>query len=122
MAEYVRDLSQTPHMMGSRQFLVANVDLAAGDSTKTVIAAPAAGVRIRIFHTVYISKTSAAQALALACGTLSVLDLAASVTAHTVIDTGWTDGGQVGPAATALIATPAAAGPAGKFIVTFTLE
>lgn len=103
-------------------YQTANVNLAAGDSTKTIIVAPDAGVQIRIHRAVYMSKTSAAQALALAVGATNILDLAASVTAHTVIDTGWLEAGILCPAATALIATPAAAGPAGKFLVTYVSE
>lgn len=100
----------------------AKADLGAADSTKTVIVAPREGVHIRVFRAVYISKTSAAQALSLDAGTSNVLDLAASVTAHAVIDTGEMAGGLLMPAATALIATPAAAGPAGSFYVTYRLE
>jgi len=98
------------------------VDLAASDSTKTLVAAPPADVKLKIYRISYISKTSAAQALAVATGATNFLDLAASITAHAIIDTGWLEGGITGVAATALIATPSAAGPAGSFYVTYTLS
>lgn len=98
------------------------VALAAGNSTKTLIGAPPAGIRIRIFKILYISKTSAAQTLAVAAGATNVLDLAENVIAHSVVDTGWLEGGLLMPAATALVATPGAAGPAGSFFVTYRVE
>lgn len=104
-------------------FRTANVDLAASDSTKTIIAAPGAGTRIFVYRAVYISKTSHTATLSLAVsGSTSILDLAASIAAHTVIDTGWLDGGLEQAAATALVATPSGAGPAGKFLVTYEIK
>lgn len=100
----------------------ALVAIAAADSTKAIIAAPATGSRIRVFRARYISKTSAAQAMTLADGATNILDLAASVTAHAVIDTGFLPSGIPLAAATALTATPAAAGPAGTFYVQYTVE
>ena len=103
-------------------FTTVKVDLAIGDSTKTIVAAPSAGVAIRIFRILYISKTSASQALNVATGATNFLNLAIDITAHVIIDTGWLDGGILGVAATALIATPDAAGPAGSFYVTYVTE
>jgi hypothetical protein len=112
----------------AKLFTTVKVDLAAADASKTLIAAPSGGVTdpekagIRIHRIVYISKTSAAQALSVDIGTVNILDLAASVTAHTVIDTGFMDGGIRGQVETALVATPAAAGPAGSFYVTYSID
>jgi hypothetical protein len=55
------------------------VALAATDDAKTLIAAPATGIRIRIYKILYISKTSAAQTLAVAAGSTNVLDLAENI-------------------------------------------
>lgn len=96
--------------------------LLAADTSRTIITAPPAGNRIRVYRICYVSETSSANVVTVAAGATTLLTLAASVTAHVVIDTGWLDGGLVMPAATALIATPAAAGPAGEFFVTYSLE
>ena len=106
--------------MPLKLYTTVKVDLLAGDSTRTLIAAPGTGVSLVIFRINYISKTSAAQALNVATGATNFLNFAASIAAHTVIDTGWLDGGIIGVSATALIATPASAGPAGTFFVTYT--
>ncbi len=93
--------------------------LAAGASTLTLISAPPVG-QSKLYRLWYYSQTSAAQAITIAAGSQTVLTLAASVTAHAIIDTGWLDNGIELTEATALIATPAAAGPAGTFFVTYT--
>lgn len=100
----------------------ALVAIAAADSTKVVIAAPATGLRIRVFRARYVSKTSAAQAMTLGDGTTNVLDLGASITAGVDPDSGFLPGGVALAAATALTATPAAAGPAGVFYVQYLIE
>ncbi len=93
--------------------------LGAGASTLTLIGAVPGG-GIKLYRLWYYSQTSAAQVITIAAGSQTILTLAASVTAHAVIDTGWLDNGVLLTAATALIATPAAAGPAGTFFVTYT--
>lgn len=103
-------------------YISVRVALLAADTTRTLIAAPPAGVRIRIFKITYVSVTSAAQAVVVAAGATTVLNLGASIAAGRVPDTGWLEGGMLMPAATALIATPAAAGPAGDFFVTYMTE
>jgi len=103
-------------------YTVARAALLAADTTRTLVAAPQAGVRIRVFRVRYSSVTSAAQAVAVAAGSTTVLNLGASVLAGLTPGTGWLEGGLLMPAATALIATPAAAGPAGDFYITYMLE
>jgi hypothetical protein len=103
-------------------FTTVKVDLLAADTTRTLVAAPGDGVVIRVFRILYISKTSASQALNVATGATNFLNLAIDISAHVIIDTGWLDGGIAGVDNTALIATPAAAGPAGSFYVTYVTE
>ena len=103
-------------------YTTVKVDLLAADTTRTLVAAPDTGTSIRVFRILYISKTSAAQPLNVATGATNFMNLAAEITAHIILDTGWLDGGLAGVAATALIATPDAAGPAGTFYVTYAID
>ena len=112
----------TDYAREATDFETVKVDLLAADTTRTLVPAPRAGVGIKLQRIVYISKTSAAQALNVAAGATNAMNLAASITAHLVLDTGELKGGMKMPAATALVATPAAAGPAGSFYVTYSLE
>ena len=114
MATLVNEL-KTPYR-------VARSALLAADTTRTMVAAPSAGVQIRVFKIWYSSVTSAAQAVTVAAGATTLLRLGASVASGQTPSTGWLENGVLMPAATALIATPAAAGPAGDFFVTYTLE
>jgi hypothetical protein len=70
-----------------------------------------------ITHWTYVSTTAAAQAITLAGGATTVDVLAASITANTKIIGPQLEIGVTLPANTAFVATPAAAGPAGIFIV-----
>ncbi len=109
-------------------YKTVKVDLLAADTTRTLIAAPSGGADLRdqssitVYRIVYISKTSGAQAITVDIGTVNILDLADSITAHVIIDTGWLDGGLKGDVETALIAVPAAAAPAGSFFVTYSID
>lgn len=95
----------------------AVVSLGAGDTTKTIKAAPGAGRTLVVTKWHYRSVTSAAQALTFGDGTVTVDVLPASIAAGTryesptVLDVGITL-----TANTAFTVTPAAAGPAGVVI------
>lgn len=103
-------------------FTTVKVDLLAADATRELVADPGDGSAIRVFRILYISKTSASQLLNVAVGTVNYLNLAIDISAHVIIDTGWLDGGIIGQASEAMVATPAAAGPAGSFYVTYVIE
>lgn len=100
-----------------RPFCVT-VAMVAADATKTLVAAPAAGLSLVITKWSYRSTTSAAQAITLAGGATTIDVFAASLVVGTLTEgPNCLEIGVQLPAATALIATPAAAGPAGRFIV-----
>jgi hypothetical protein len=100
----------------------AVVHLAAAESSKVLVADPGDGNRIVVRRIRYISKTSAAQAMTVDDGTTNLLDLAASITAHTAVDSGEMEPGFACAPSEALTANPAAAGPAGTFIVNYFIE
>lgn len=95
----------------------AVVALAATDETKVLKAAPGAGRQLVITKWSYRSTTSAAQAITVGDGTITVDTLPASITAGVMHEGPNLEIGLTLTANTALSATPAAAGPAGRFIV-----
>lgn len=92
-----------------------SVSLAAGDATKTLVAART-GRCIVITHLVYDVITSAAQLVTVAAGTTVVKRIAPSVAVGAEGFVGPMDYGLVGQSGSALVATPAAAGPAIDFV------
>lgn len=94
----------------------AHVDLAAGDATKVIKAAPGAGKKLVVTAWYYMSVTSAAQLMTIGDGTIVVgrlpVSIAAGVKHELRMDVGVTLTSN-----TALSITPAAAGPAGLVIV-----
>lgn len=101
--------------------------LAASDVAKTLVAAPSGGVAtnekaaLRIHRIVYKSKTANANAIVIACGATEFGTIT-NLAANGDWDTGLLEGGILCPAETALIATPAAAGPAGYFYVDYSID
>lgn len=93
----------------------AVVDLAAGDSTKSIKAAPGAGKTLVVTAWYYQSVTSAAQLVTIGDGTITVGRLPASIAAGTKLELRLDVGVKL-TANTALSITPAAAGPAGLVI------
>lgn len=93
----------------------AEVTMAAGDATKTILAAKT-GKKTVVTHLVYHVITSAAQAVDIAIGTMNVKRIAASEAVGSEGFIGPMDYGLVGASGTALVATPAAAGPAIHFV------
>jgi hypothetical protein len=93
-----------------------------GDSSKTLIAAPGTGMKIRIYRILYIPVIQANQLITIATGATTFLRVPANINIGYPIDTGWLNGGILGVAATALIATPASAGPAGDIFVVYTID
>lgn len=107
--------------MNGAGFNTALVPLAAGDASKTLVAA-VTGMRIKVFRLAYLPNVSAAQLISVATGATVFHIIASGTAVNAFIDTGWMNGGVVGVVSTALIATPAAAGPAGTFVVVYTIE
>lgn len=105
-----------------RLYKTAVVHLAASDASKALVANPGTDARIVVRRIRYISKTSAAQAMTVDDGTTNLLDLSASISAHAQIDSGVMLGGFPCAANAALTANPAAAGPAGTFIVDYWIQ
>lgn len=103
--------------------LVVSTQLAVGDASKILVAAPGAGLAIRVFKIIPSVLTAAAQAIQVGVNaggiTQQLLAIAASVTLATIFDS---DEGYRLPANTALSAVPAAAGPAVNFVVEYVIE
>jgi hypothetical protein len=103
----------------SRQHVNENfsfsVSMAAADATKTLVAAKA-GRSIVITHFVYHVITSAAQLVTVAAGSMVVKRIGASEAVGSEGFIGPMEYGLVGQSGSALIATPAAAGPAVDFV------
>lgn len=93
------------------------VAMLAADANKTLVAAPGANKKLAITRWSYRSTTSAAQAITLAGGAVTADTLEASIAVGTLKEGPKLDIGVTLPTNTAFIATPAAAGPAGLFIV-----
>lgn len=92
----------------------AEITLGAGDTTKTLLAAPAApyaGRRIYVTHLHATSLIAAAQAVDIKIGTVNVLRLVASWAVGNETFIGPMIRGLRGDVAGALVITPAAAGP-----------
>ena len=94
-----------------------SVALAAVDATKELKAAPGAGKALVLTKWYYRSTTSAAQAITLGDGTIVADVLPASITAGVVHEGPNLEIGIQLTTNTALSATPASAGPAGRWIV-----
>ena len=105
-----------PFEAGLAPFCV-KVLLAAGDATKTLKAAPGTGKSLVIMRWSYRSTTSAAQAITLADGSTNLDVLEASIAVGTLKEGPRLEVGVKLATNAALVATPAAAGPAGIFIV-----
>lgn len=105
-----------PFEAGLGPFCV-KVLLAAGDATKTLKASPGTGKALVITKWSYRSTTLAAQAITLADGTTNLDVFEASIAVGTIKEGPRLEVGVKLAAASALVATPAAAGPAGIFIV-----
>lgn len=95
----------------------AVVALGAADATKVLKAAPGAGKTLVVTKWSYRSTTSAAQAMTIGDGTVTLDNLAASITVGTLVEGPKLEIGIALTANTALSITPAAAGPAGRVIV-----
>jgi hypothetical protein len=97
--------------------------LLVADTTRAIIAAPAAGFALRIFRVIATVVTAAAQQvdLGVAAGgvTKQVLSIPASATLPTVFES--EEGFLLDPAV-ALTAVPVAAGPAVQFFVEYTVD
>jgi hypothetical protein len=106
----------------AKGYNTVRVALAAADATKTLIAAPGTGMAIKVWRIRYNPTTQAAQAITVATGATTFMLIASNIGIGIPFDSTWLNGGILGVAATALIATPAAAGPAGDFFVTYTIE
>lgn len=102
---------------------VISARLLAGDAVKTLIAAPGADRRLRIFSILATIVTAAAQQIdvGVAAGTVDqqIFSIPASATVPTDY---WSDWGFVLPVNTALSADPAAAGPAVQFLIEYISE
>lgn len=114
-------------MADGRKYFSVAVQLAAGDVTLTIIAAPTAGPGgdlyhpgLRIHRIVYHPEVSTAQTWTLNVGAKNLMNL--MTWAFLRRDTGWMPGGVDCPNETALICTPSAAGNAGDFFVTYSVE
>lgn len=110
-------------MRSNRRMLVASERLLAADVSRTLVAAPGAGQKLRIFSILATIVTAAAQQVnvGVSGGTTAqqIISIPASATVQTDY---WSDEGFVLPANTALTAVPAAAGPAVQFLVEYTIE
>lgn len=95
----------------------ASVALAAGDATKVLKAAPGSGKKLFVTKWSYRSTTSAAQAITIGDGTITLDSLEASIAVGTLKEGPTLDYGIALTANTALSITPAAAGPAGRVLV-----
>lgn len=92
-----------------------SVSLAAADASKTLVAAKT-GRSIVITHFVYHVITSAAQLVTVAAGTTVVKRIGVSEAVGSEGFVGPMEYGLIGQSGQALIATPAAAGPAVDFV------
>jgi hypothetical protein len=106
----------------AKGYNTVRVALGASDSTKTLVAAPESGMAIKVWRIRYNPTTQAAQAITVATGSTTFMIIASNIAIGVAYDTGWLNGGILGAAETALIATPASAGPAGDFFVSYTVE
>lgn len=97
----------------------ANVALGTGDTSKALIAAPSTGYCISVLVIHWDITTAAAQAVSVGDGTSNPLKFAASASGNGTRRFG--SNGMKLAAATALTATPAAAGPAINFVIEYTI-
>jgi hypothetical protein len=106
----------------AKGYNTVRVALAAGDASKTLVAAPGTGMAIKIWRLRYNPTTQSNNAITVATGATTFMVIAANIGIGIPFDTDWLNGGILGVAATALVATPGAAGPAGDFYITYTIE
>lgn len=92
-----------------------SVTMAAGDATKTLLAARA-GLKIVVTHLVYHVITTAAQTVTVAAGSTDVKKVGASEAVGSEGFIGPMEYGLIGQVGQALIATPSAAGYAIHFV------
>ena len=110
----------------NRVIKTALVQYAATDTSKDLVAAPAGGVTaldkaaIRVHRIVYLSETAHANGITVAIGALE-LGIIVNLAANGSWDTGFHEGGLLGPVETALVAS-STAGPKGKFIVDYSID
>lgn len=107
----------------NRRKLVAIQRLLAADATRAIIAAPAAGLALRIFRIIPTCVLAAAQQVEVgqAAGG-ALLQLMSLPSGATIAETFESEEGVLMTAATALSAVPAAAGPAWHFVVEYQIE
>ena len=114
-------------MADGRTYFSAVAQLAVGDVTLTIVAAPTAGAGgdnyhpgLRIHRIVYHPNTSTAATMGIDVGAQPLMII--PTRAFLRRDTGWMPGGIDCPNETALICTPSGAGNAGDFFVTYSVE
>jgi len=106
-----------------RAFLTAAQRLLAADTTRDIIATPGATFRLRIFRIVASVVTSAAQQIDVGVSGGGVTQQIISIPASSAgVISFESDEGFLMPANKALVAKPAAAGPAIQFFVEYTIE
>lgn len=107
----------------SRKLIMAANGIATGESSKELVAAPAAGYRLNIFYVLATCKTAAAQLIIVGESgggvTKQIMTIPASGVAPVLFDS---SDGFLLTAATALSAVPASAGPAWSFVIGYTIE
>lgn len=103
-------------LLQAYQSFSASVELAAGDSSKTLVAA-VTGKQIVVTTLVAQIFTAAAQLVTIAAGSTTVAKIASNQAVGTYEIVPGLRKGIAGQAGSALVATPAAAGPAISFIV-----
>jgi hypothetical protein len=110
-------------LRAGRLLSVASNRLLAGDVSRALIVAPAAGEFLRIFSILGTCVTAAAQQIyvGVSAGTVAQQILSIPSGATTPVDY-WSDAGFIMPEATALTAVPAGAGPAWQFLIEYTIE
>ncbi len=114
-------------MFEGRTYFNVAVQLGTDDATLTVIATPTAGgasdnfkPALRIHRIVYHPNTATAQTWTLDVGSKNLMNL--PTWAFLRRDSEWMEGGILCPEETALICSPSAAGNAGDFFVTYSIE
>lgn len=97
--------------------------LLAADAVRALIAAPGAGLAIRVFYCLATVVTSAAQQVDVGVAAGTVAQQFMSLPASAVLPVEFrSEEGFVLPANTALSADPALAGPAVQFFIEYTIE
>lgn len=106
-----------------RTLLRAANRLLVGEATKALVASPGAGYRLVIYRVIATVLTAAAQAVEVGVDTGTVAQQLFVIRASGVEPVYWeSEDGFDMPAATALSAKPAAAGPAVQFWVEYAIE